>query len=288
MSEIRTVVEGDVTVLVKKPTQKELTDSQIPYNKAWRKALDEGVMIRAKLNEYLTAQGVWSDEKQKSYEKYIKEINAKELLLKKGGIPLKKAKSIALELKRTRQEFRELISDRTAYDNNTAEGLADNARFDYLVSVCVLDPSTKKPVFKNLDDYNDRGSEAWAIKAASELANFLYNLDPNYEKSLPENNFLSKHKFTDEKGRLINKDGHLISVDDAGVERLINEEGYFVAYDEDGNQYRVNRDGEKVENEDEIVQAPFLDDDGNPICEETEEVVEPDSAKKGKKKKSDT
>ncbi len=291
MSEIRTVVENDVTVLVKKPTQKELTDSQIPYNKAWRKALDEGVMIRAKLNEYLTAQGVWSDEKQKDYEKYIKEINTKEVLLKKGGIPLKKAKAIALELKRLRLEFRELISDRTAYDNNTAEGLADNARFDYLVSVCVLDPSTKKPVFKNLEDYNERGAEPWAVKAAGELANFLYNLDPNYEKNLPENNFLSKYKFTDEKGRLVNKEGHLISVDENGVERLVNENGFFVAYDENGNQYRVNRDGEKVESEDDIVQAPFLDDDGNPIDEEGAEVVvaseEAETAKKSKKKKSD-
>jgi hypothetical protein len=287
---IRTVVEGDITVLVKKPNRKDLNESQIAYNKAWRKSLDDKAILRQKLNDYLTEQGVWSEDKQKQYDDFVKKINDRELVLKKGGIPLKKAKSIALELKRLRASFRDLISERTSYDNNTAEGTADNARFDYLVSVCVLDPSTKKPVFKDMDDYNERGSEGWAIKAAGELANFIYNLDPNYEKSLPENEFLSKFKFSDDKGRLVNKDGHLISVDEDGVERLIDEESYYVAYDENGVQYRVNRSGEKIV---EIVESPFLDDDGNPIVdsessEEEEVVATSEEPKKSKKKKADS
>lgn len=292
MSDIRTVVEGDVTVLVKKPNRKDLNDSQIAYNKAWRKSLEEKAILRQKLNDYLTEQGVWSDAKQKQYEEFIRKINDKELVLKKGGIPLKKAKSIALDLKRLRADFRELISERTSYDNHTAEGSADNARFDYLVSVCVLDPSTKQPVFANLDDYNERGSESWAVKAAGELANFLYNLDPNYEKSLPENTFLNKFKFTDSEGRLVNKEGHLVSIDEEGVERLIDDQGYFVAYDESGIQYFVNRSGEKIVRDEDIVEAPFLDDDGNPVSLEAEIVEEqseaPEETKKSKKKKADS
>jgi hypothetical protein len=287
----RTVVEGDVTVLVKKPNRKDLNESQISYNKAWRKSLEEKAILRQKLNDYLTEQGVWSDDKQKQYEDFIKKINDRELVLKKGGIPLKKAKSIALELKRLRASFRELISERTSYDNNTAEGTADNARFDYLVSVCVIDPSTKKPVFKDIDDYNERGAEPWALKAAGELANFLYDLDPNYESNLPENDFLKKFKFTDDKGRLVNKDGHLISIDEDGVERLIDDKGFYIAYNEDGTQYFINRSGEKVERDEDIVQQPFLDDDGNAV--DTSEVEEKppessDEVKKVKKKKSDS
>lgn len=285
----RTVTEGDITVLVKKPNRKDLNESQIAYNKAWRKSLDDKAILRQKLNDYLTEQGVWSEDKQKQYEEFVKKINDRELVLKKGGIPLKKAKAIALELKRLRVNFRELISERTSYDNNTAEGAADNARFDYLVSVCILDPNTNKPVFKDIDDYNERGSEDWAVKAAGELANFLYNLDPNYEKSLPENEFLSKFKFTDDKGRLVNKEGHLIAVDEDGVERLIDEESYYVAYDENGVQYKVNRSGEKIV---EVVVSPFLDDDGNPIVDEESSEVEvvatTEETKKSKKKKADS
>ena len=285
----RTVTEGDITVLVKKPNRKDLNESQIAYNKAWRKSLDDKAILRQKLNDYLTEQGVWSEDKQKQYEEFVKKINDRELVLKKGGIPLKKAKTIALELKRLRVGFRELISERSSYDNNTAEGAADNARFDYLVSVCVLDPNTNKPVFKDIDDYNERGSEGWAVKAAGELANFLYNLDPNYEQSLPENEFLSKFKFTDSKGRLVNKDGHLIAIDEDGVERLIDEDSYYVAYDENGLQYKVNRSGEKIV---EVVVSPFLDDDGNPIVDEESSEVEvvatTEETKKSKKKKADS
>ena len=278
---IKTVVEGDITVLVKSPNRKDLNNSQIVYNRAWRKALEDKVILRSKLNDFLTEQGIWSDAKEQEYKDFIKKINDRELVIQKGGIPLKKAKAIALELKRLRIEFRDLISERTAYDNTTAEGVADNERFDYLVSVCTIDPETKKPVFKDLEDYNERGAEPWAIKAASELANILYNLDSNYEQNLPENEFLTKYKFADAKGRFVNKDGHLVSIDVNDVERLIDEDGNFIAYDENGVSYKVNREGEKID----VTELPFLDDDGNAVVIAGE--VE-DKAKKSKKKKADT
>ena len=281
MSEdMREVMDGDVKVLVKKPGRREINDAQIVYNKAWRKSLENGVLIRAKLNQYLIDQGVWDDNKQKQYDQFVSKINEKELVLKKGGIPLKKAKSIALELKDLRVQFRSLIADRISYDSNTAEGAADNERFDYLVSVCVLDPSTKKPIFKDLEDYNEKSSETWAVKAASELANFIYGLDPNYEKNQIENTFLSKFNFTDSEGSLINKDGHLIAIDENGDERLINEEGDLIAYDDSGQSYRINKEGERID----VVQADFLDDDGNPISLDSKPVEE----KKTKKKKAET
>jgi hypothetical protein len=276
--EYREIVEGEVKVLVKKPTRKDYNQSQIVYNKVWAECLQKNAYLRQELNDILEKKGLWSKEKQEKYDQFIQKINNLELILKKGGIPLKKAKSIAIDLKNTREEFRDLISVRTAYDNNTAEGTADNARFDYLVSVCVLDPSTKSPVFKDIEDYNERGAEPWAVKAAGELANLLYNLDQNYEKNLPENDFLKKFKFVNDEGRLVNKDGHLIAIDEDGVERLIDKDNYFIAYDENGKSYRVNKNGEPTE----VEQLPFTDDDGNPI---NDEAASQEEAKKTKKKK---
>lgn len=291
MSDIRTVVDGDVKVLVKKPTKKELNDSQIVYNKAMREALENKAFLRAKLNSYLEEQGIWDKDKEAKYQKFISDINSKEMILKKGGIPLKKAKGIALDLKRLRDDFRNLISERTAYDGNTAEGVADNARFDYLVSVCVLDPNTQKPVFKDVDDYTSKSSDTWAVKAASELANFIYGLDPEYENNLEENKFLKRFHFVNEDGKFVNKDGHLISIDSDGVERLIDKDANYVAYDENGNQYKVTRSGERYTPDEEIVQEAFLDDDGNPL-EENPESSEPEESleetKKPKKKKMPT
>lgn len=256
----------EITVIVRSPDGNDLKLGQIEYNKAMRVALENKAMLRQKLDEYLTEQGVWSKVKQNQYEKIVKDINKKELILKKGGIPLKKAKDIALDLKKLRVEFRELISERNSYDAITAEGLADNAKFDLLVTLCVLNKDNRTPVFNGVEDYNRRATEPWVLSAVSELANMIYNIDPNYEPNLPENKFLKTFKFTDEKGRFVNKDGHLIAIDKNGKERLINEDSRYVAYDKQGNQFFVDVDGNRIE---DVEFSPFLDDDGNPV--ETEE-----------------
>lgn len=91
----------------------------------------------------------------------------------------------------------------------------------------------------------------------------LYGLDNDYENNLPENKFLKKYKFIDQKLRLIDKKGRLI--DSEG--RLIDESGRYV----DDNGSFVDKFGNKVDADGDYIveQQPFLDDNGNPIVEET-------------------
>ena len=274
MSESQTVKYA-----VRKPTPNEETEALIVYNKVFRRAIEGNIMLRKELGDFLESKGIWDGEKQKKYEGFIELINKKEEQLRKAGIPLKQAKMLALDLKRLRIQFRDLIGERTAYDNNTAEGVADNAKFDYFVSACVIDPDTRKSIFKDLEDYNQRASEPWVIKAAGELAALIFGLDPQYEEALPENKFLIKYKFVDSQGRLVNKDGHPIEIDFMGNERLVDSDGDYVAYDKDGNPYKVDESGNKIEDP-----LPFLDDDGNPIGDPDKPVEE---VKKTKKKKAD-
>lgn len=271
-----------VKVLVRKPNQQDYKNSQMEYNKAWRSALDSGAMLREQLTNRLIKEGIWTSEKQEQYEKFASEINSRELILKKGNIPLKKARSIAVELKAIRSVFRDLLADKIAYDNISVEGQADNARFDAFVSLCTLNPETKKRIFNSVEEYNEKSSEPWVIEAATEIANMMYNLEINFEDK-----FLSKFKMVDSQNRLVNKDGHLITIDENGDEKLINEEGYYVKIDDDGNEYAVDREGNRIEN-DSIETAVFLDDDGNPISleedsSEVETESEEESAEKPKK-----
>jgi len=251
---------NEVKVLVRKPSQQDYKDSQIEYNKAWRSALDSGAMLREQLTARLIKEGVWTAEKQEQYEKLANEINSRESIIKKGSIPLKKARRIALELKGIRSIFRDLLAEKIAYDNNSVEGQADNARFDAFVALCTLDPNTKKRIFKSVEEYNEKANEPWAAEAASEIANMMYNIETNFEDK-----FLSKFKMVDSEGRLINKEGHLIYIDDDGNEKLINEKGQYVAIDENGVEYPVDEDGNRIDDPD-IESAVFLDDDGNEVC----------------------
>lgn len=273
-----------VKVVVKQPTVKDYRDAQLAYNKAFREALESGAILRQKLNDYLEKQDIWDEHKQKQYDNLIEKIQAQEEVLKSGGIPLKQAKETAIKLRVLRAEFRVLIAEKQTYESNTAEGQADNIRFNFLVSRCVFKEDGITRVWSSMDDYDKSGNEQWAINAASELAQIIYGLDADYDKNLVENKFLVNYKFARDDLRLVNKDGHLVDADG----RLINEEGRFIAYREDGSLYFIDRDGNEVTPEGEklVEFKPFLDDEGNPVLLDSNE--ETDTGEEKPKEKTRT
>jgi hypothetical protein len=245
--------------LVKSPSLDNQREAQKVYNQAFTDAIKSKSVVRAKLDDLLEDQGLWNSEKQAKFTTLQKELLDGEKRLAKGGFSLNEAKDLAIRMKQVRDEIRDLISVRTSLDNHSAEGQADNNRFNYLVSVCVVYNDTKEPYFNNLEDYLNKSTEEVAIKGAQNLANMLYGLDNDYESNLPENKFLKKYKFIDDKLRLVDKKGRLIDkegrlIDESG--RFIDDNGNFV--DKYGNP--VDKDGDYI-----VEQQPFLDDSGNPI-----------------------
>jgi hypothetical protein len=245
--------------LVKSPTLDNQREAQKVYNQAFTDAIKSKSVVRAKLDELLEDQGLWNSEKQAKFTLLQKELLEGEKKLAKGGFSLNEAKDLAVKMKKVRDDIRDLISVRTSLDNHSAEGQADNARFNYLVSVCVVYNDTKQPYFNSMEDYLNRSTDPVALMAAQNLANMLYGLDNDYESNLPENKFLKKYKFVDDKLRLIDKKGRLIDVEG----RLIDESGRYV--DENGGF--VDKFGNKVDaSGDYVVETqPFLDDNGQPI-----------------------
>ena len=266
-------------IYIKLPSSEENKEAQLAYNKAFKEALQSGAILRQKLQKVMSEQGIWDDAKEEEYQAILQEINDGEKRLSKGGISLSEARQVALEMRRRRVDFRALIAERSSMDSNTAEGQADNERFSHLVYVC-LKNSGGANLFKSKQEYEENANQPYVIEAAGQLAEKLYGLDPDYDRNLPENKFLEAYKFSDDATRLINKDGHLIDVDDQGVERLINEDGRFVAYDEEGESYFVDRGGEKISEEGDYESefTPFLDDEGKPVevpsKEEEKEITE--------------
>jgi len=272
------------------PNTQITKEGQLAYNKAFREALQSGAILRQKLSQVMTDQGLWTEEKEAEYVQVLEDISEKEKTLQKGGISLSDARSVAIEMRQKRAEFRGLIAERSSMDNNTAEGQADNERFSHLVYKCLLNEKGKQ-LFTSKEHYETFAAEPYITMAAGQLAEKLYGLDPDYESSLPENKFLTDYKLADESLRLVNNDGHLIDVDNDGNERLINEEGRFVAYDKEGEQYFVDIEGDKVSEEGEydIEFSPFLDTSGKPIVLETkaEEVEEAEETEEKEEEKEE-
>jgi hypothetical protein len=253
-------VDGkNVEFLVRSPSLNDQKEATKVYNQAFSEALKAKAVVRAKLDDLLIDQGLWDDKKQQQFNELQSKILEGERSLAKGGISLNQAKTIAVEMRRDREKLRDLISVKTNLDTHTAEGQADNARFNYLVSACTVYKDNNQKYFASYEDYINKSSELIAILAAQNLAGLLYGLDSDYEEKLPENKFLLDYKFVDTKLRLINKEGKL--VDENG--RLIDENGRFI----NENGQFVDKDGNVVDSAGDYVFEfkPFIDDDGNPV-----------------------
>jgi len=244
---------------IKSPSFKDQREAQKIYNQAFADAVKSGCIVRGRLDDLLREQGLWDENKERKMVTIQQQIFDNEQILAKGGISLSAAKSVALEIRELRADLRELISSRTSLDSNTAEGQADNARFNYLVSCCLVYSEGNKPYFDSYESYLNKSAEPVAIKAAQVLASRMYGLDDNYETNLAENKFLKEYKFVNDDLRLINKEGHL--VDEEG--RLIDEDGRFI---NEKGEY-VDKDGKPVDDNGDYVCEfkPFLDEDGKPI-----------------------
>lgn len=253
-----TVQDNEFIML--KPTQKMHVAAQAEYNKTFAELLRNDVLVRPELDSYMRRKGLWNDAKQEEYDKLSKELRDSELKLKQGGMKLSEGKDLALKMRDLRGQLRELNSERSSLDSHTAEGQAENARFNYLVSQCLVYADSRKPVYSSVEDYLE-AADPVSFEGARRFAAIYYGYDVDYTNTLPENKFFKKYKFVDDKMRFINKDGHL--VDDEG--HLINEDGNYV--DKDGNLTDIY--GRPVDKDGEFIceTQPFLDDDGNPIAE---------------------
>ncbi|MBU2060474.1 MAG: hypothetical protein KKH44_01325 [Bacteroidetes bacterium] len=257
------------TVYVIRPTKDNNAQAQIVASKSFRDSILNGALVRKALEDLLIKQGIWDAERQTRVDKIDDEIREKLLKLKKGGIKLTEARDLAIEVRIGRMNRANLVSEKNAHDEFTAEAQSENAKFDYLVSVCVKDEDGSN-IFKDVDDYKDKALEPYASDAAAKLATLVWGLEDNWESNLPENKFLEKFSFVDKDLRLVNKDGKYVTKDGKLIDndfRYINDAGEYV--DIDGN--RIDKDGLPV-----VDFVPFLDDNGNPIneaVEETQDVV---------------
>ena len=263
MNETNSVTEKidgkDVKFQVKSPSLQDMDEAYKVRSRAFTDAVNSKALLRARLDDILKEQGLWNDAKQAKLTSLQKDLISGEQALAKGGMRLAEGKKIALDMTQARLDIQELLSVRNNLDNSTAEGHADNARFNYLVSACLVYKDTGKPYFADLADYLNRFTDPVGYRGASILASSMYGLDSDYEAKLPENVFLKDFKFIDDKLRLVNKDGKL--VDEEG--RLIDEIGRYL--DEKGNRIDINGNPLNEDGSYAFERKPFLDDDDKPI-----------------------
>ena len=225
----------DKEYVIRPANAQSSVEAQKVYNRTFKKAIEEGAILKKSLEDHMRRQGLWDDDKQEEYESLLKRSADIEYKIKSGYY--KKASQLrekGIELKKIRNELSSLLMVRNSMDANTADGQADNERFFYLITACVFDYETQKPVYTSLEDYHEKSETDLAIKCAAEFANFAYGLDESFEDNLIENKLLKKLGLLNDKGQLTNKNGQRVDLEG----NLLNEEGARV--DKNGNRIDIN------------------------------------------------
>lgn len=255
---------------IQMPGHKILQEAQMVYNVELTSLIKQSVsgnkqlFSKQQLERHLYDLGVWTETDAKKFLQLQIELRESELKLKQGGIPISEAKTIALTMKAKRAVLLVLYNQRSQFDAITMEALADNHKFKFLLTKCVLLGETDVPFFVSINDYDTRQNDQSAIDVATIFAGLMYGYDENTEAKLVENQWLEQFEFADDKGRLVDNKKRLI--DSEG--RLINEDGRFI--DEKGNL--VDNLGRPIDEDGNFVvkkTKPFTDDEGKPVTKAT-------------------
>jgi hypothetical protein len=257
------IYDGDqlvksVEIYVTRPNNKVNREADMLRSKTWSDCTSEGIPTKKQVLELMVERGEWDVEKQNLENKLgleIVELERKLYCGEDGKKPkLSEGREIAIQIRQKRFQLRNLISQKIALEEHSAENLADNARFDFLVAHCSF-YKNGTPIYSSFDEYNKQSADEIAFAAASLLGKMMYNIDNNFEANLPENKFLKKFGLVNDKLSLIDPNTGF-TVDIAG--KRIDEDGFYV--DEEGNRidgdgHRITQDGfyEMVEYENDLV-----------------------------------
>jgi hypothetical protein len=232
-----TYKDGDVekAIVIKKPNHTQLTEANMYSASIFNRARLAGAVLRGQLDDWLEDQKIWDKEHRDKIRKLEASINEKLKILNTGKnadgtkVKLTEARKIAaIEIPTERWTLNFLLAKRREYDTYTVEGQSENARFDHLASTCLYDEEGNR-LFKNIDEYFEACERDEVSDAASRLANMIYGTD-NWEKNLPENQFLKKFKMVDDNWNYINKEGKRVDAYGNPIEEVkevVEEEATF-------------------------------------------------------------
>ena len=277
-------VDG-VKYAVRRPTLAELQEANKLRSETFNEALQRGDMLRDQLESELRKRKLWSDGREEEYQELRKSVIDGEFKLKKGGIKLTEAREVGITMRTGRGRLVELLSSRTELDSNTCEGKADAARFNSLFASCLVYDDTGESYFPNgLADYIINQEDPVAIAGATEFYYFISDSD-NPNSVLPENKFLKEFNFVNDDYQLIDDNGKLIDEENKHIDAF----GNYIKWTDEENFVYVDEKGREVEQgEFKVEFSPFLDDDGNPLVDnsETEEEEKPKPKPKPKARKT--
>jgi hypothetical protein len=110
-----------------------------------------GLFDRDDVLDYMLAQGLWDEEREKLFEFLPKEIEEKKVGLYQAVFKANERKALREALAIAKAKYAEVAAGRAAFDHVTAAGAAAMAKARYLLAARLYTPGGR-PVFPDADD----------------------------------------------------------------------------------------------------------------------------------------
>jgi hypothetical protein len=206
-----------------KPTSKILKESEIEYRRVFADAVRQGVFLEKEMENILDQRDIWGSSKKKEHRELLESIAELETKLAKGGISKEEGKELAVTLKAKRSLLFLMLQERTVYDSNTAEGIAEQAKFDFLLSKCLINVDTGVQYFNSTEEYQDSTEVELGMIAATKFSAILYGYNDDLIKNLPENKFLRRFHFMDDELRMLDDKGEVANPTESTSEEEVTQ-----------------------------------------------------------------
>jgi hypothetical protein len=241
-----------VKLMVRSPQHDDYEESNRVYAakvaSLVREKGNKKLLLRQEVDKFLRDSGIWTNKDEQDIISLQKEVETFLTKLRKGGDKLSKGRELAIKIMDKRKEMVQILSKKQFLDDTTIEALAESEKNDYLIYKCCVFADTGKNYWETFEDMkSDKLSDVY-YDASTAASSVFYNIDPEFEKSLPENKWLLKYNFIDEKlNYLDRKTGERVDRDGRPIKQLL----------EDAENKVRNLTGDIIE------QEAYIDDETN-------------------------
>jgi hypothetical protein len=250
-----TIVEEsgkEVKLCIRTPQYEDLELSDKVYAEKIASLLRENagkrLLLRSQVTDFLKSTGVWTQEDEDKIEQLNTEIDDLLAKLRKGGLKVSEGRKLAIDTMEKRKDIVRISGKRQIFDDTTIEAFAENEKIDYLVYICTVYADTGENYWNSFEDMkNDKLSHAYR-SAAVAAYNVIYNVNPEFEKRLPENRWLKKYGLIDDELNYL----------DRKTGKKVDRSGKPIEEVEKDLQKRIDNLQGEIEEE-----QPFIDDETN-------------------------
>lgn len=190
----------EVTLKFISPTQKQNSKANLVQKAEFSRALRAEVLTSAEVEKLLRDRGLWGEEQEAKLNVLNEKLRELTDQLDDDTLSNEDGEKLCVRIEDLRAEIAQINDIHQTIAPNTCELMAEEARIKYLATVCVVDAKTNRPVYKDVDHFDDLmdSEPQMTVSAYTETMvglmslSFDRDLPTDLSSSLPENEWRSK------------------------------------------------------------------------------------------------